>query len=726
MNAQHTHTPPTHSSNRPDPCYKSPGYIDVLVPPSAEISSVVVGDGCGDDSTSSSSLRQRWDVNNEALRHTSATTPSYDIELYDMERWISVSAGTSSSLDTHQQKKVKYNHNTDCNISSASYHRHKACWEAFQYYLDRSIPVKIQNVASFRDVSASDTSQIGKGDCLRVLPINVASLPSAVLDTTVTVQCAFASALSNDESNLTAQEIDKAISFSGKGSAFLRDGKPSADNNTRHNDTTNDQNAFTFMGQEDQITTEMTLREAVTWNDRRTNNDAEQSSPSMAVCVAQVPILSVDSSDEEHPGVAIKLHADGRVEMKGPSDTVSTNDSLNQTTPLSSLASMLRLPSHLLLGNPDHTPGSIAIHDINLWHAPQNCLTNVHYDERDNLLLVTEGVKTVELCPPGCIRASETLYSEHANHPALLRWRGDGQGYNSKTTKEEIQQTLMLKRQRTHIVSISAGEGLFIPSGWWHRVESDICCTAVNVWFHYHHRVQQNDPKHMVSFKQRQSARKYYEEHGELTSKILLESKRKKKLSSLIDDITAIDVSGSSSSKLYDREDWRKMVNLITNASSWNAETVHLFIALFAGCCGYCTSTSSQSVEVNCVGLISRMLDAFLILIDLSDEYQLRALVEMWISYPVEEDRLKEKFFMTLVQGLSPESCFIITEAWEKCAKASASENADRRQQSVQESYKQFFRLVGDANEKRLRHFLLRSVEMFRDEVSNSFQLHVP
>ena len=92
----------------------------------------------------------------------------------------------------------------------------------------------------------------------------------------------------------------------------------------------------------------------------------------------------------------------------------------------------------------------------------------------------------MELCPPGCIRGSG-IHSEHANHPALLRSRGrdddvetimdDGANNNGKGEQQqplevvaeirsEIQVTRDLKRQRTHIVSVSAGEGLYIPARW--------------------------------------------------------------------------------------------------------------------------------------------------------------------------------------------------------------------------------------------------------------------
>ena len=80
--------------------------------------------------------------------------------------------------------------------------------------------------------------------------------------------------------------------------------------------------------------------------------------------------------------------------------------------------------------------------------------------------------------------------------------------------RSEIQVTRDLKRQRTHIVSVSAGEGLYIPAGWWHRIESNSSspnnqnggCIALTVWFDYNHKSQADAVKHMVPFQLRHTA----------------------------------------------------------------------------------------------------------------------------------------------------------------------------------------------------------------------------
>lgn len=198
------------------------------------------------------------------------------------------------------------------------------------------------------------------------------------------------------------------------------------------------------------------------------------------------------------------------------------------------------MPSFLLLGDPDEISkcgrGGIVIRSINLWHAPQTCRTNVHYDDNDNLLIVAEGVKTVELSPPGCIRGSP-IYSDHANHPALLR-RGiqndDEDNSTNDHVRSELEMTLELKRSRTHVICVGAGEAVYIPCRWWHRVESmsspneraNKGCTAVNVWFDYERWT--DFPVHMTSFCLRDSSRKRYDMYAECATIIALELKRQR------------------------------------------------------------------------------------------------------------------------------------------------------------------------------------------------------
>ena len=653
-----------------DPGYEHPGYIDVLVPQWTE--------DCG-----------------LTMHRSFHSTPSYPIELCDREQRIpvgSTGAGATTCVDTPPTKTTRKRSSRDsdecvsrgCDIGIS---RHEAAWIAYRQYLERCVPVKIVNVELFRDAipthgGGSDRDQ---HDRMPTLSPNMASLPSPILDTAVTVQCSFLPNKSDGESNifpLPPREIDTAISLSANKS--IADSIPM------------------FMGQDDQITTEMTLRDAINWS---------STACSMSVCVAQVPIVTTDeNSGDEKP---IKLSSDGRLQR-----SATTNNAMDNSAQLHQLSSMLHLPSYLLLGDPD----GISIRNINLWHAPQTCCTNVHYDDRDNLLIVAEGVKTVELCPPGCIRGSG-IYSEHANHPALLR--KDVQHDNednsvNDTFRSEIETTLDLKRSRTHIIAIHAGEAVYIPCGWWHRVESmplfdertNEGCTAVNVWFDYERRTA--FPKHMTTFCLRDSARRRYDMYAERAAIFALEFKRRHAMQ-------RVDYRSPSELVCSDslRRGWELGWALLRGVDISVKSDMRVFGVSFSQCWTHFIE-EFEAIEIK-VGVICEIVDQFrmqlehyLLMANLSNELHVKALVELWTLFHLHSTELKSDhlgLFSRLVFGLSPESCFVITQAWER----------HRETSEVESSYGRFFGLVGDKDEKKARTYLTVGVEKFRRNSCESY-----
>jgi hypothetical protein len=694
----------TAGESYPDPEYLSPGYIDVLY-----ISDVGGQNDCIEnehvrDKGLSHVSHQQGDAQFK-LRNTKSTTSGYSIDSYAPERWIPIHPAANDFDHKHSAgNAVKKRKREDSDRVEELKDNHKASWNAFQYYLDQCFPVKISGVSSFRDTTPKQLKEDNEcgNKTYGVLPCPVACFPSAMLDTTVTVQCAFfgRSSTENNEVSNSPKELDRAISFCKR------------DSNT---------NSPTFMGQEDQITSEMTLKEVLSWN--RTNNlgdvmgdSADETKvPSMAVCVAQEAICTVsypsDTTDSHQSNAQIRVQLDGRVSQ-------DHTTSLESAPALSQLAAMLRLPSYLLL-SPNESK-TLAIHDINFWHAPQNCCTNAHYDDRDNILLVTEGVKTVELCPPGCIEASP-IYCEHANHPSLLR-----RTQNGETNYQSKQNILELKRQRTHIVSISAGEGLYIPSGWWHRVESDRVCTAVNVWFDY---IRANVPNHMTKFRWRQMKRKYYESHEtELAASFLQQLRCEQKMSD-----TTIDAIGCT--KAYptiDINDWKQLREMAFETELVNVEA---FGELFIKCWEKYTSHATEKLEAQSainnledleiqIDMFAKFMNAFFLRISLDQPQQLQGLVHLWIKIPLpQRQQLRAVSFTHLIKHLHPSSCYIITQAWERHASSSYkndSTNTDT-QAEVEKSYKHFFNLFNDDNtEKSIRLHLLDGVEIFRRALCSS------
>ena len=712
---------------RPDPGYSHPGYIDVILPASSRPTPV------NDSILATPDLSAGRSPQRRRRRRPLVTTPSYAIELYDDERLIpiitSLTEQTCELPPTTKKRRRDANvqHRAladDSNCGSGS--RQKAHWDAFRQYVERYIPVKIQDVALFREerctttvlstnILAGNNEMRGRPSPVVALSEAIHSLPPQILDTVVTVQCAFhptpfssSSSLSPSTSAIkgtsisSAPEIDMALSSS-------------CTNNT----------VPTFMGQEDQVTTEMTLKEAIEWGNHV--------SSSMAVCVAQLPIATsakrlsrnndANGGDElcndyDDDQGSIRLKLDGTIE-ECTSECISGTDN----TPMSHLSSMLRLPSYLLLGDipvNDEKDGTnntsnIVIHSINLWHASQTCCTNVHYDEHDNVLIVIEGIKTVELCPPSCIRGSG-IYSEHANHPAVLRNVNNREEGEKERIHSEIKATRILKQKRTHIISVNTGEALYIPQGWWHRVESTPSssnegCTAINVWFEYRHSSRTNNiPLYMMPFQLRCVARRYYEVNADHAANAILERKRRQAIAL---QLTSDDVLKGERSKHLDvvvsllrgnamppccnifSESWTRLMNDYDAASEFTPE-----------------GTKSTIIT-----RFRNQLEYFLLQLNLNDAGHVRVLVQLWISLPLPTNpilRVKSNnLFTKLILELSPESCYIITQAWER-----HSSNAKDYDIQAEESYKNFFELAGSSEfASKLRRHLAMGVEDFRSEI---------
>eukprot|EP00985_Skeletonema_marinoi_P028250 scaffold24369_cov216-Skeletonema_marinoi.AAC.22 len=605
------------NTSLPDPHYISPGYIDTLIPP-----------GCIPVCTEDKHNQKRVCIGESKKRRRCESTSTY-------------------SDDQNQA----------------------LCWDAFQPYLEKCIPTKINSASSFRHVT---NEQASKEPVFSTMSVD--SLPSKVLDKIITVQCVpnvnhkslHPAELSDDKIRQKARDIDEKLSM--------------LSNTSSGND--GEENIPTFMGQEDQVTTCMTFRELVTI-DEHTHH----------VSASQLPILDVDEMEQE----SISLNVDGKLNHQ-PANLE-----------LSPLASLIRLPSYLLLGNPRNESKDVVIQNINLWHAPQSCCTNVHYDDHDNLLIVTNGVKIVELCPPGCIQASG-VYSTHANHPKLLR-RGNMQP--EEDIQRDIQSTLKRKQGSTHIVTVAAGEALYIPLGWWHRVVSKCDqhdasrrghgCTAINVWFDYHHPSRQsNVPDHMSVFHLRQCSRRYFELNKDYATALLLEDKKQTYFLEN-EEILPKDMKITTEENLIHRRDWIGINRIVFKYELLDDESINTFGLLYRRCLTPTQhSTSEHDNKLYC------LLEAFLLRIQLGNTTHVAGLVNMmWSEVSV------AIWFAEILCKLSPEACYILTQAWERHAgvKTIVDDNGETQDEAELSYRRFFFNLETYSNE--VRNHLLNGVEEF-------------
>lgn len=669
---------------RPNTKFIPSGYVDILLPPASQERLVP------------RSLENN--NNSEILLPVVSTTQRYSLGHYDKQRAVLIQHKSSSE--------------------------EKEYWESFFPYVDCCIPVKVSDYHAFRILQQSEESAwscrssyggnnawIGNKDSFKLMP-------ESALNCMVTVQCADAQGASMSmkhqttaNSNVEAETpqkklkttiaeddwvvIDRALSVVGR-----IDGQVDA--------------TTMFLGQENQLTMELKLQDVLALPEGEALDFFGQK---YKVYVAQETIVSTSSISSSLKGhyssliedsTRIVCSSDGSLALLH-SDRVHCDDAADlivNYAPLSALMSGVRLPSYLL--QPEH----VQINSVNFWYAPTACTTNTHYDSYHNLLLVVSGTKTVELCPPGTVQPS-AFFSEHANHPLLLRPRELVSC--QKSAKERIlEQTRHSILSNTMVVSISAGEALYIPPGWWHRVESTSGCLAINVWFEprWNHQkavpssilsTVNNQPttddaskvlntmrksrKHMLPFRLRELAREYFDEHFTDWALHKIAAEREK--------IQFRNFSPSCSELVLEKRP----------------------LDLFALCKRLLEAITCHYPHGGIQPILD-LLHFFLYNVDLENSSHRRCAMKFFSdAFDLKENT--ERLVSSLL-NLTPMACFIITHIWEKHAAstkvkeyADLSLNGATSNSEAEESFNKFFMDCG-AKEESVRAYLAKGVYVFR------------
>lgn len=551
-------------------------------------------------------------------------------------------------------------------------------WGTFEPYVETGRPLKIAHWRNMCPLAANDTSSMASPD---------PEIPAEALDQIVTVQCRRAtpkpaSLLTECEKECREArlEIDAALSVG----------------DSRGNESN------LFLGQEDQITTQMSLSDVV---DRKYDSDL------MKVCVAQETILA---SPQAETSTSIIVGDNGRVHKEG--------DGAAAVEPLATLASWIRAPSSLLPSNKIH------VREVNLWYAPCETRTNTHYDGNHNILIVLKGTKTIELCPSNVIRGSP-IHSEHANHPAL--WRSVEVGWNCPvfpSFEKELHAMRNNFKSRAVVVSISAGEAIFIPEGWWHRVESSADCLAVNFWFDHNTAstamFARPSSSHMLPYQAREVVRMYVDANFDRIANILLKEAQKYEksfLSSREKRIRDVDIKmrrkimqralgddamwARVASEGYSDLDLKKFLELI----AWEAEGMQRRI------CEVEDPTPEKMIKelvagIHCVAL---SLSVFLTHIKLDRDRDRRAVINLFVKIfsphkvhsEMEKEAWRKWLFLEIILRLESEACFVLSRVWELHQPA----------EEAQESFILFFSSCSNADIGR-KHFLFQ-VDNFKQKV---------
>ncbi|GMI58718.1 hypothetical protein TeGR_g12787 [Tetraparma gracilis] len=130
---------------------------------------------------------------------------------------------------------------------------------------------------------------------------------------------------------------------------------------------------------------------------------------------------------------------------------------------------------------------------VNLWVGDGRAVTTMHRDPFENVYLVLEGTKTFVLVPPymggalyqGFYRRArwrldggEDRIEEDEDRTRSVRWVGVD--VEEDRGKEEYP---LLDAVEPITIDVHAGEMLYLPSMWFHKVKSSGVSISVNFWF---------------------------------------------------------------------------------------------------------------------------------------------------------------------------------------------------------------------------------------------------
>ncbi|KIR36105.1 hypothetical protein I352_01049 [Cryptococcus deuterogattii MMRL2647] len=128
---------------------------------------------------------------------------------------------------------------------------------------------------------------------------------------------------------------------------------------------------------------------------------------------------------------------------------------------------------------------------VNLWIGDSRSTTSLHHDPYENIYHVLAGSKTFTLLSP-----LETIHLDQRFYPpSTLKRSSSGQLYPEYDYPDPsygpripwVGNICLPRSARSISVTLHEGDTLFLPAGWWHRVEQkegeEGIAVAVNYWY---------------------------------------------------------------------------------------------------------------------------------------------------------------------------------------------------------------------------------------------------
>lgn len=144
--------------------------------------------------------------------------------------------------------------------------------------------------------------------------------------------------------------------------------------------------------------------------------------------------------------------------------------------------------------NPSLKVGNGRLYSTMIWFGPRGCVSPLHFDPLDNLLMQFVGRKRVILYPRSHDLDKIETNGHDQQNPTITPWHyagHEGQQYNTSPINPNDQDHESLEEKYPLFAKapvateclLEPGSMLYIPSKWWHHVTSLDTAISVNAWW---------------------------------------------------------------------------------------------------------------------------------------------------------------------------------------------------------------------------------------------------
>jgi hypothetical protein len=127
------------------------------------------------------------------------------------------------------------------------------------------------------------------------------------------------------------------------------------------------------------------------------------------------------------------------------------------------------------------------VYETSIWLGQAPTYTPLHRDPNPNLFVQLAGKKTVRLFPPKVGSAIFALVQERIGGSGNAVMRGEEMmmGAERAVLEEVVWGGESVYAREAWQAELRAGDGLFIPKGWWHSIKGvgEGMTGSVNWWF---------------------------------------------------------------------------------------------------------------------------------------------------------------------------------------------------------------------------------------------------